>query len=150
MSTRARVGVRQPGGLTAGVYIHNDGYPSYTGQTIREALRAEDWNIDQFVQQYVEEHRGGWSSFRARVCYCHPESGRGKEYYGESWTQRPPEWNGTLSWRDDDDPHLAGIEWLYLLNPSDQTLEVRGRNRLGQWETKATLPLGDAPWPTIA
>src|SRR4051794_22411419 len=116
MSTRARVGVRHPGGLTTGGYIHNDGGPAITGKAIWDALRAEDWNIDQFFQKYVERHQGGWSSFRAQVCYCHPESGLGKEYYGEPWAKRQPAWDGVRSWQSDDEPGLDGIEWLYLLD----------------------------------
>lgn len=77
MSTRGVI-AKTAGDGWVGVYNHFDSYPSGLGEALWHATRpfvATDdpppaVGLQHFIEQYIDAHSGGWSSFPDR-CYCH-------------------------------------------------------------------------------
>jgi hypothetical protein len=114
MSTRGVIAIGTAKGW-AGVYQHNDSYPTWLGRKIWEFLKKQ--GIQAFMET-IAQHPGGWSSWPER-CYCHHEA-----YANED--RRPTMYLSA----DFVDPLFS--EWVYVLDPATEQLHIIGSRRMGK------------------
>lgn len=113
MVTRSLVGVGTLTEFTAR-YCHNDGYPHCVGETLLE--NWEKWDYDSIrLGQFLLSTRVGWSELADCDFDLEPSWHRSVPH---------PRWYDD---RDGDDPYtqdndLAGIDFLYLIDPKTDTL----------------------------
>jgi hypothetical protein len=109
MSTRAAVGVGNHKSWQ-GIYNHFDGYPSGLGadawRVMQNYLSDDQVDANRFKEDYIDSHKAGWSQF-AEECYCHDR--------GETETDMRID-------QDSADPLF--LEWVYLLDPENETLLI--------------------------
>lgn len=119
MSTRARIArPTSPDDPTRyeGVYLHSDGYPTFTGRAIwQQVVNEFNRDAEAAARYYIDAHPTGWcglmpdATTAANECFCH-DRGEGEQ-------------GGWIS----DQTHDAEFDWTYVLRP--EGLEIRRWDR---------------------
>jgi len=150
MSTRAIIAVEKDGQPWQGVYHHYDGYPSWLGREIYNAIQTDAEMNDismreatyRFVMKTITAHKGGWAVLHER-CFCHD---------ADNTVRHEPDMCLTRATADP-----LHHEFVYVLDPEKLTMTVLASyysNSKSEYDyfTGAVIPMKqdeNPPWDYI-
>lgn len=81
MSTRSVIARKNGDSGFVGVYHHWDGYPRGLGQELVRTYRSKyQGKLDEMLEDVVDKHPAGWSSFLSGECFCHGRNPEGENF----------------------------------------------------------------------